>query len=113
MSPISPALSRRLTERHGAGGQGYLAAPVFGRPQAAEAKQLWIVVAGPAGGVERCRPLLDAMAPGTIVVGEDPVKATAAQLAGKLLIAAATASMRQPGARARQRRVAPGERLGV
>src|SRR2546425_3872862 len=47
MSTISPALSRRLAERHSTAGQTYVAAPVFGRPQAAAAKQLWIVAAGP------------------------------------------------------------------
>src|SRR3989440_9556135 len=36
MSTISPALSRRLSERHRASGQTYVAAPVFGRPEAAE-----------------------------------------------------------------------------
>ena len=60
MSTISPALSRRLSERHRASGQTYVAAPVFGRPEAAEAKKLWVVAAGPAdevlasGPVSRC-----------------------------------------------------------
>src|SRR5206468_520255 len=45
MSTISPALSRRLAERHKTAGQTYVAAPVFGRPEAAEAKQLWIAPA--------------------------------------------------------------------
>src|SRR5207245_2450379 len=61
MSTISPALSRRLAERHHAAGQTYVAAPVFGRPEAAEAKQLWIVAAGPPAALERCRPLFDAL----------------------------------------------------
>src|SRR5438552_2703051 len=47
MSTISPALSRRLAERHQAAGQTYVAAPVFGRPEAAEAKNLWIEAAAP------------------------------------------------------------------
>src|SRR2546426_6350751 len=38
MSTISPALARRLAERHKAAGQTYVAAPVFGRPEAAEPK---------------------------------------------------------------------------
>ena len=75
MSTISPALARRLAEQHRAAGQAYLAAPVFGRPEAAEAKKLWIVVAGPAAAIDRCRPLLDAMGQGTIAVGEDPARA--------------------------------------
>src|SRR2546427_13012999 len=42
MSTISPALARRLAELHKAAGQTYVAAPVFGRPAAAEAKKLWL-----------------------------------------------------------------------
>src|SRR2546427_7655433 len=36
MSTISPGLSRRLAERHRAAGHTYVAAPVFGRPEAAD-----------------------------------------------------------------------------
>src|SRR5437762_12923128 len=71
MSTISPALSRRLAERHKTAGQTYVAAPVFGRPEAAEAKQLWIVAAGPPQALERIDPVLDAMGQGMIVVGAD------------------------------------------
>src|SRR6202022_726013 len=46
MSTISVALSDRLAEAHGKAGQGYLAAPVFGRPEAAAAAKLFIVAAG-------------------------------------------------------------------
>ncbi len=66
MSTISAGLSRRLAERHRAAGHTYVAAPVFGRPEAAEAGKLWIVAAGPAAAIERCRPLFDAMGQGTV-----------------------------------------------
>src|SRR3989442_4729610 len=69
MSTISPGLSRRLAERHRAAGHTYVAAPVFGRPEAAEAGELWIVATGPAAAIERCRPLLDAMGQGTVAAG--------------------------------------------
>src|SRR5207244_7328107 len=89
MRTVSPARSRRLSERHRASGQTYVAAPVFGRPEAAEAKKLWVVAAGPAPAIERCRPLFDAMGQGTIVAGEEPARAKVSKLAGNLLIAAA------------------------
>src|SRR4051812_28471663 len=44
-STISTAMARRLAFEHARRGQGILSAPVFGRPDAAEAKKL-IVVAG-------------------------------------------------------------------
>ncbi|UAJ10652.1 NAD(P)-dependent oxidoreductase [Glacieibacterium megasporae] len=46
METISPALSRELYDSHTARGQHYLAAPVFGRPEAAEAGQLGIMCSG-------------------------------------------------------------------
>src|SRR2546423_11372316 len=58
MSTISPKLSRALAERHRAAGQEYVAAPVFGRPEAAEAKKLLIVAAGASPAAPPLRPLL-------------------------------------------------------
>src|SRR5256885_14880651 len=72
MSTISPKLSRALAERHRAAGQEYVAAPVFGRPEGAEAKKLWIVAAGPAPAIERCRPPPHAMGHGGSGPGDDP-----------------------------------------
>ena len=47
MSTISVALSDRLAEAHRNAGQSYVAAPVFGRPEAAAAAKLFVVAAGP------------------------------------------------------------------
>jgi 3-hydroxyisobutyrate dehydrogenase-like beta-hydroxyacid dehydrogenase len=113
MSTIGPDLSRRLAARHEAAGQTYLAAPVFGRPQAAEAKQLWIVAAGPASAVERCRPLLEAMGQGVIAAGEDPARANVIKLAGNFLIAAAIEAMGEAFVLARKYGVAPADLLDV
>src|SRR5467141_675096 len=53
LSTISVALSDRLTAEHAKAGQEYVAAPVFGRPEAAEAAKL--AVAAGTGG--ECRAL--------------------------------------------------------
>lgn len=87
MSTISAALSKRLTQMHREHGQVLVAAPVFGRPEAAEAAKLFIVAAGPAAAVERCRPLFDAMGQKTFTVGEEPVMANVTKLAGNFMIA--------------------------
>jgi len=113
MSTISPALSRRLAERHTAAGQTYVAAPVFGRPDAAEAKKLWIVAAGPADALERCRPALEAMGQGVIVAGADPPRANVIKLAGNFLLAAAIEAMGEAFALARKYGVAPIELLDI
>ena len=113
MSTISPKLSRALAERHLVAGQEYVAAPVFGRPQAAEAKQLWIVAAGPAPAIERCRPLLDAVGQGVILAGDDPARANVIKLAGNFLLAAAIEAMGEAFALVRKYDVAPADLLEI
>src|SRR5204862_5717927 len=76
-STISTACARRLTEAHGG---RLLSAPVFGRPEAAEKKQLLVVPAGPAELVERFRPVFDAMGRATFVAGTEPWQANAVKL---------------------------------
>jgi 3-hydroxyisobutyrate dehydrogenase-like beta-hydroxyacid dehydrogenase len=87
MSTISVALAERLAEAHAKAGQIYVAAPVFGRPDAAAAAKLFIVAAGPAMALERCQPLFDAMGQKTFVVGDKPSEANLVKLSGNFLIA--------------------------
>lgn len=61
MSTIAPATSSLLHETHDRSGIVYLAAPVMGRPPAAEAKQLFILLSGPDAGRHNVRPVLEAM----------------------------------------------------
>jgi 3-hydroxyisobutyrate dehydrogenase-like beta-hydroxyacid dehydrogenase len=88
MSTISVALSRRLAVAHAEHKQHYIAAPVFGRPEAAAAAKLFIVAAGPAAQIERCHPLFDAMAQKTFIAGEDASGANLMKLTGNFLITA-------------------------
>ena len=87
MSTISVQLSRFLSQEHASRGQGYVAAPVFGRPEAAEAKKLWIVPAGEDAALARCKPLFDALGQGTFPMGEAPEQASLAKLCGNFIIA--------------------------
>ncbi len=93
MSTISPATSRMLSARHGERGVAYVAAPVFGRPDAATTARLWVCVSGPAEAKARVRPLLDAMGQGVFDFGEDAGAANVAKLCGNLLIGAAIESL--------------------
>jgi 3-hydroxyisobutyrate dehydrogenase-like beta-hydroxyacid dehydrogenase len=86
MSTISVQLSRRLVAEHQAKQQHYIAAPVFGRPDAAAAGKLFIVAAGPAQQIERCRGLFDRMGQKTFVVDEQPPAANVFKLTGNFLI---------------------------
>jgi 3-hydroxyisobutyrate dehydrogenase-like beta-hydroxyacid dehydrogenase len=87
MSTISVALSDKLTAAHASGGSAYVAAPVFGRPAAAEAAQLAIIAAGPADALDRCRPLFDTMGRQTFIVGEKPSSANLLKLIGNFMLA--------------------------
>ena len=93
MATISVALADELTEEHRRRGLDYVAAPVFGRPEAAAARQLNIVAAGEAASLDRVQPLLDAMGQRTWRLGSEPREASAAKLAGNFLIAAAIECM--------------------
>ena len=89
MSTISVALSKRLARAHAAAGQGFVAAPVFGRPEMAAAARLFIVAAGDPAALEACQPLFAAMGQKTMPVGEDPSAANLVKLSGNFLLAAA------------------------
>ena len=93
MSTISVALSRRLAEAHREKQQHYLGAPVFGRPDAAAAAKLFVVVAGPADQVERCRPIFDAVGQKTFHPSEDAPAAHVIKLSGNFLITAVIESL--------------------
>ncbi len=88
MSTISVALSDRLAEAHRNAGQPYVAAPVFGRPEAAAAAKLFVVAAGPEAQLTRCQPLFDAIGQRTFVVGDKPSSANLVKLSGNFLLAA-------------------------
>jgi len=88
MSTVSVELTRDLTQAHEQAGQEFVAAPVFGRPEAAAAAKLFILVAGPAAAVRICQPLLDAMGQRTFPLGTEPATASLAKLAGNFMIAA-------------------------
>lgn len=93
MSTISPELSRSLAERHAARGTWYVAAPVFGKPDAAAAQKLWIATSGPGDAKTRVRPLLDAMGQGVHDFGEDAGAANVVKLCGNFLLGAAIEAM--------------------
>lgn len=113
MTTIGPAMARWLAERHRLAGQTYVAAPVFGRPEAAAAGQLWIVAAGPARSIERARALLNAMGQGVIEVGEDPARANVIKLAGNFLLASAIEALGEAFALGRKYDVAPATLLDI
>ena len=102
MSTISVALSRRLAAAHKQKQQHYIAAPVFGRPEAAAAAKLYIVAAGPQQQIESCRLLFDAMGQKTFLAGDDPSAANLIKLLGNFLIQSVLESLAEAFALARK-----------
>jgi 3-hydroxyisobutyrate dehydrogenase-like beta-hydroxyacid dehydrogenase len=113
LSTISTALSRRLTEAHTARGQSFVASPVFGRPDAAEAARLVVVAAGPAEAVERVRPLLEAIARKLFVIGSEPYSANAVKLVGNFLIASMLETLSEAFVLTRKSGVEPAKILEI
>ena len=89
MSTISTAAASLLASEHARNGQGYVAAPVFGNPDAAKARQLFIVAAGAPADIERCQPILDSLGQRTFVIGADPGDANLVKLLGNMMSATA------------------------
>ena len=92
-STISVEMSRRLADAHAGAAQRYVAAPVFGRPEAAAAAKLFVVACGAPDAVEGARPLLDAIGQRTFVMSEQPEAANLVKLSGNFLIAAVIESL--------------------
>jgi 3-hydroxyisobutyrate dehydrogenase-like beta-hydroxyacid dehydrogenase len=101
-STISVALSEKLAAEHTKAGQEFVSAPVFGRPDAAEAARLAIVAAGPKAAVDRCKPLFEAMGQKLWVVGDKASLANVVKLSGNFLIATVLESLSEAIAFARK-----------
>jgi 3-hydroxyisobutyrate dehydrogenase-like beta-hydroxyacid dehydrogenase len=93
MSTLSVALSERVAAAHDRAGQNYVAAPVFGRPDAAAAGMLFILAAGPGTAIGRCQPLFDVLGQRTFRIGPAQPQANLIKLAGNSLIASMMESL--------------------
>jgi 3-hydroxyisobutyrate dehydrogenase-like beta-hydroxyacid dehydrogenase len=89
MSSISVALAKELADAHAAAGHRFVAAPVFGRPEAAAAAKLFIVAGGDPAIIKTCQPLFDAIGQKTITISAEPHAANLVKLSGNFLMASA------------------------
>ena len=92
-STISVAMSERLTKDHAAKDQRFVAAPVFGRPEAAAAAKLFVAAAGAPDAIQSVTPLFEAIGQRTFVLGEEPKAANLVKLSGNFLIASVIESL--------------------
>jgi len=88
MGTIDVETSAMLASAHAQAGQGYVAALVFGRADAAESRHIWIVVGGMEPQVNRCRPIFEALGQGYTRIGPHAAQAHALKLGANMLTAA-------------------------
>lgn len=113
MATVSLKLAGRAAALHAEHGVGYLAAPVIGRAEAAEAGKLNILTAGDGALIARVQPLFDAMGQRTWPLGDDPAQANAAKIAVNYALACAIESIAEAGALAEANGVAPADLVEI
>jgi 3-hydroxyisobutyrate dehydrogenase-like beta-hydroxyacid dehydrogenase len=86
MSTISVAAAQELAARHFAAGAGFVAAPVFGRPDAAAQRRLFIMAAGAEEDLRVAVPLLEQLGQSVGIVGADPWQANLVKLIGNFML---------------------------
>ncbi|MFI8479130.1 NAD(P)-dependent oxidoreductase [Pseudomonas sp. NPDC078700] len=93
MSTLSPSLIMQLQKHHHELGIPLVAAPVFGVPAVAARVEMNILVAGPAEAISRVQPLFDVLGKRTWRLGDKPVQACIAKIAGNMMITQAIQSL--------------------
>ena len=85
----------------------FIAAPVFGRPNAAAQGKLFIVDAGEPMVIDVCMPLFDAMGQKTFRIGEVPQAANLVKLSGNFITASVLEAMSEAMALIREAGIDP------
>ena len=113
MATVSLAMGQQMARLHREAGNGYVSAPVFGRPHAATAGQLDIVAAGAAAALERCKPLFTVLGKQSFYVGAEPWLANAVKIARNFLLATVVESLGEAFALVRKSGVDPALFLNI
>jgi 3-hydroxyisobutyrate dehydrogenase len=98
MATVSLSGARRLADAHAALGVGYVAAPVMGRPDAAAAAKLTLLVAGAPDRVRVVEPLFGLIGHKTVMLGESPYRANAMKLTVNFVLASAVEALAEGAA---------------
>ncbi|MEJ0003823.1 MAG: NAD(P)-dependent oxidoreductase [Pararobbsia sp.] len=86
MSTISVAAAEELTAAHRQAGKGFLSAVVFGRPDAAAARKLFIMAAGSDADLKTAVPLLETLGQSVGIAGTEPAQANLVKLIGNFML---------------------------
>ena len=88
MSTISVAAAQDHATKYREAGLGFVSAPVFGRPDAAAARKLFIMAAGADEHLKIAVPLLETLGQSVGIVGADPSQASLVKLIGNFMLSA-------------------------
>jgi 3-hydroxyisobutyrate dehydrogenase-like beta-hydroxyacid dehydrogenase len=113
MSTTSVELSRQLYGLHDFMHQAFVASPVLGRPEAAQAGKLWLIMAGAAANIERCQPIVDVLGRGHTVVGSEPWQANLVKIGMNFTLASMLETLGEAFALIRKFGVDPSRFLDV
>lgn len=86
MSTIAPETSEELAKAHREAGSTYISAPVFGRPEAAAARKLYVCVSGDPEAKATVQPILAALGQSVTDFGEKVGSANVVKIAGNFMI---------------------------
>lgn len=86
MSTIGVATAQDFTARHREAGFGFVSAPVFGRPDAAATRKLFIMAAGADEHLKVAVPVLEQLGQSVGIVGADPSQANLVKLIGNFML---------------------------
>jgi 3-hydroxyisobutyrate dehydrogenase-like beta-hydroxyacid dehydrogenase len=86
MSTIGVATAQELAAKHREAGLGFVSAPVFGRPDAAAARKLFIMAAGADEHLAVAVPVLEQLGQSVGIVGAEPSQASLVKLIGNFML---------------------------
>jgi 3-hydroxyisobutyrate dehydrogenase-like beta-hydroxyacid dehydrogenase len=113
MSTVAAHSTDHLARLHAEAEQAFLAAPVFGRPPAAAAGQLFILAAGSDDALAKAQPVLKALGRAHFPLGPTPSQAAIAKLAGNFMIMGLTACLGEALAAGQRHGIAPAALLNL
>ena len=110
---VMPATADAVEKLHHDRGQGFVAAPVLGRPDVAAAGQLAVLCAGEEGAVQMVRPLLEAVGRSLWPLGAPARRASVTKLACNFSLACMIETLGEAGALVSAYGVAPADLYAV
>ncbi len=113
LATVSVGLAEEFAQVHRLRNIGYIAAPVFGRPEAAAEGKLNVVVAGDPAIIARAQPVLSVIGQKTWPVGDRAERANAVKIAGNFMLASAIETMGEAVALTRAHGIGAAEFLDI